>query len=273
MTELREHFFAADGLRWNVCEEGQGATILLLHGTGASIHSWRYAMDLLIKTHHVIAIDLPGHGKTESRSSRDLALDRMARGVAAVLDVLKLEPQIVAGHSAGAAVLARMCAQKTIANHRYVSFNGAFYPIAGPFAALFSPIAKLMALNPFLPRFLSSVATIDTVRKLLRDTGSDLPPEKVQPYFKLFKDPKHVAGALGMMAAWDLRDVESWFSRIEAECIFVAGSRDKAVPPDTADRAAARCRNAKVLHLEGFGHLLHEEAPERAAAIIRGDTA
>jgi magnesium chelatase accessory protein len=272
MIEAKEHLVAADGLRWNVLEQGQGETILLLHGTGASIHSWRYAMDLLVKTHHVLAIDLPGHGKTESQSSRDLALDRMARGVTAVLGALKFQPQTVAGHSAGAAVLARMCAQKNTAK-RYVSFNGAFYPIAGPFAALFSPIAKLLAINPFLPRILASIATIDTVRKLLRDTGSDLPPDKVQPYFKLFKEPKHVAGALGMMAAWDLRDVESWFSRIEAECIFVAGSRDKAVPPETADRAAARCRNAKVLHLDGFGHLLHEEAPERAAAIIRGDTA
>jgi magnesium chelatase accessory protein len=272
MSEAKEHLVAADGLHWNVIEQGQGTTILLLHGTGASVHSWRYATEFLAATHHVVALDLPGHGKTESRSSRDLTLDRMARGVTAVLNGMKLEPEIVAGHSAGAAVLARMMAQKKFAS-RYVSFNGAFYPIAGPFAALFSPIAKLMALNPLVPRMLASMATFDTVRKLLRDTGSDLPPEKVQPYFNLLKEPKHVAGALGMMAAWNLRDVESWFSRIEAECIFVAGSRDKAVPPDSADRAAARCRNAKVLHLDGFGHLLHEEAPERAAAIIRGDTA
>jgi magnesium chelatase accessory protein len=272
MSDRREHLVAADGLRWNVYEQGQGNTILLLHGTGASVHSWLDVMELLAKTHHVIAIDLPGHGKTGSRSSRDLALDRMARGVTAVLEAMKLAPPIVAGHSAGAAILALMCSQKNLAR-RYVSFNGAFYPIAGPFATLFSPIAKLMAINPFLPRILSSVATVETVRKLLRDTGSELPPEKIQAYYKLFKEPKHVAGALGMMAAWDLRNVESWFSRIEAECIFVAGSRDKAVPPETADMAAARCRNAKVLHLDGFGHLLHEEAPERAAAIIRGDTA
>jgi magnesium chelatase accessory protein len=270
MTGPREHLVMADGLRWNVCEQGQGETILLLHGTGASIHSWRDAMDLLSATHHVIAIDLPGHGQTAASSSRDLALERMARGVLAVLDALKLAPQIVAGHSAGAAILARMSAQNDFTG-KYVSFNGAFYPFSGPFAALFSPIAKLMALNPFLPRILSSVATVETVRKLLRDTGSDLSPEQVQAYYRLFKQPKHVAGALGMMAAWDLRDVETWFSRIEADCVFVAGRGDKAVPPQSADRAAARCRRARVLHLNGFGHLLHEEAPGRAAAIIRGD--
>jgi magnesium chelatase accessory protein len=266
---LREHVVAADGLRWRVVEAGEGDTILLLHGTGASSHSWRGVMSLLASTHHVVAIDLPGHGGTAITSSRDYALDRMGRGVFALLDVLKCSPALVAGHSAGAAILTWMCAQKPFTK-TFISFNGAFYPFAGPFAALFSPIAKLMAINPFLPRILSGVASVSTVERLLRDTGSNLSPAAIQDYYQLFKQPRHIAGALGMMAAWDLRDVEMWLARIEAECIFVAGSNDKTVPRATADRAAARCRKAKVLHVKGFGHLLHEEAPERAADIIRG---
>jgi magnesium chelatase accessory protein len=266
---MRERQVSADGLRWNVAEAGQGDTILLLHGTGASVHSWRDVTALLAQTHHVIAIDLPGHGKTLAASSQDYALERMGRGVFAVLDAMQLSPTIVAGHSAGAAVLAWMCARNTF-TQTLISFNGAFYPFAGAFAALFSPIAKLLAINPLLPRVLSGVATTSTVAKLLRDTGSNISPEGIQLYYDLFKNPKHVAGALGMMAAWDLRDVETWLSRIETDCVFVAGDRDRAVPPATADRAAARCRKAKVLHVQGFGHLLHEEAPERAADIIRG---
>jgi magnesium chelatase accessory protein len=64
--------------------------------------------------------------------------------------------------------------------------------------------------------------------------------------------------------------MEMWLSRIEADCVFVAGANDKAVPPATADRSAARCRKARVLHVQGFGHLLHEEAPQQAVNIILG---
>jgi magnesium chelatase accessory protein len=271
-TDFSEHLVTADGLRWNVVEAGQGDGILFLHGTAASTHSWADVMQLLCDTHHVVALDLPGHGKTVATSSRDYALERMGRGVLALLDAMSFNPKIVVGHSAGAAILAWMCAQRSFAK-TFIAFNGAFYPFAGPFAALFSPIAKLMAINPLLPRFFSGVATRARVERLMRDTGSHISSEAVQRYHALFQDPKHIAGALGMMAAWNLQDMEKWLSRIEADCVFVVGDSDKAVPPATSDMATARCRKAKVLHIAGFGHLLHEEAPERAADLIRGSGA
>lgn len=267
---VESRLVAADGLQWNISEMGQGETILLVHGTAASVHSWRDVMPLLTESYHVLAVDLPGHGKTRAQSSRDYTMDRMARGLSAVLAVLGLSPVIVAGHSAGAAILACMCAGKSLKPDRYVSFNGAFYPFAGLAGSWFSPIAKFMAINPLLPRFLSGVVTRATVERLLRDTGSTVSPAHIEHYHALFKDPKHVAAALGMMAAWDLSGMDACLSRISAACMFVAGDRDKAVPPDTADRAAAKCHVAKAVHIAGYGHLLHEEDPILAAQIIKG---
>lgn len=262
----------AAGLNWNVVEAGQGPLVLLVHGTAASVHSWRDVIPLLSDTHHVVAIDLPGHGGTSQRSSRDLSIEGMARGLVALMTAMNLKPDIVVGHSAGAAILAWACAHKYFKPHTYVSFNGAFYPFAGLAGSLFSPIAKFFAINPFVPRLVSSVTSRATVDKLLRDTGSTLRPEGVDLYFNLYRKPQHVAAALGMMAAWDLSGMDANFTRIEADCVFVAALNDKAVPPDTADMAAARCRKSKVLHKSGFGHLLHEENPQLAADIIKGLT-
>ena len=55
---------SAGGLNWNVVEAGQGPVVLLVHGTAASVHSWRDVIPLLATTHRVIAMDLPGHGGT-----------------------------------------------------------------------------------------------------------------------------------------------------------------------------------------------------------------
>ncbi len=264
------HFVKAEGLNWHVEEMGQGHTILLVHGTAASVHSWRDVMPLLAESHRVIAIDLPGHGQTNSLASSNFKLESMGNGVAAVMDIMSVEPQIVVGHSAGAAILAYACARKLLHPQTYISFNGAFYPFGGWAGSLFSPIAKLAAFNPFLPRILSGLASRTTVEKLLRDTGSTISPEGVDLYFNLFKQPGHVAAALGMMASWDLHGMEANLARLEPTAVFVAGEQDKAVPADTADRAAARCRNAKSVHIQGLGHLLHEENPTLAVEIIKG---
>ena len=265
-----ERMITADGLDWHVVEMGQGPAIVLVHGTAASVHSWRHVMPVLAQTNYVVAMDLPGHAGTKARSSRDYSLERMGRGVSALVDALKITPSIVAGHSAGAAILVWACAHKLLQPSSLVSFNGAFYPFGGIAGTLFSPIAKLVAINPLMPRLLTGVASRSTVSKLLRDTGSQLGEESIDQYFDLFKKPDHVAAALGMMAAWDLRGMDDCLARLNAEGLFVAGGQDKSVPPDTANRAAARCKNAKALSIAAYGHLLHEENPLLAADLIRG---
>ena len=55
-----------------------------------------------------------------------------------------------------------------------------------------------------------------------------------------------------MMAAWDLRGMEDNLARIDARMRLCEGKRDKAVPPETADRAAKHCRNATVMHIDGY---------------------
>jgi magnesium chelatase accessory protein len=270
MTRPSSQFVEAEGLNWYVETMGRGEIILLIHGTAASVHSWRDVMPILAEQFQVVALDLPGHGKTIARDTSYYRLERMASGASAVMKVLKLSPAIVAGHSAGAAIMALACARKMMQPQSFVSFNGAFYPYGGAAGSLFSPIAKLAAFNGFVPRLLSGFATRSKVEKLLQDTGSHISPEGVDFYFNLFKQPSHVAAALGMMASWDLRGMEDNFVRMTQSCTFVAGADDKAVPPETADRAAKRCRNARTMHIKGLGHLLHEENPALAAEIVRG---
>jgi magnesium chelatase accessory protein len=260
----------AGGLDWNVVEAGQGPTIVLIHGTAASVHSWRDVIPVLAKTHHVIAMDLPGHGGTSQRTTQDLSLTGMGQGLVALMTAMNITAETVVGHSAGAAILAWALAHQRMAAQRYISFNGAFYPFAGLAGSLFSPLAKLIAINPFVPALASRMATLATVERLLKDTGSTLTPEGIALYYDLYKQPSHVKAALGMMAAWDLSGMDANFARIKTESIFVAAQNDKTVAPETAEKAAARCHNAKVLHIANYGHLLHEENPQLAADIIRG---
>ncbi len=261
-------FVDAGGLRWHVQRMGNGPELLLLHGTGASTHSWEGLAPLLARQFHIVAPDLPGHGFTSTRRAPDLSLSGMARAVGALLSAMGCRPKVAVGHSAGAAILARLCLDGTIAPHLLVSLNGAFLPFEGGGRFLFPTIAKLLFLNPFAPRFFAWSADRETVANLLRGTGSKIGRRGVDLYARLVRNPAHVAGALGMMANWNLTELRQELQHLRTKVVLVVGEDDKAVRPQGARAIAADIPEAVVETIRHSGHLAHEERPEETYDII-----
>lgn len=260
-------FVAAGGLDWHVQRLGEGPVALLLHGTGASTHSWRGIAPLLAPHFTVVSPDLPGHGFTKGRPVGGLALGPMARAVSALLNALEARPSIVIGHSAGVAIAARM-ALNGATDAPIVGFAPALLPFRGVAAPLFSGIAKLLLINPFAPRVFARIARMpgETGSFLLRSTGSRIDARGVDLYARLFASPSHCAGALAMMASWDLQALSRGLPDLPVPMLVAHGDRDSAVPLADARRAAALA-NATFETLPGLGHLAHEERPDLAAEI------
>jgi len=262
-------FVAAAGLSWHVQEMGEGPVVLLVHGTGAATHSWRDLAPLLAEHFTVIAPDLPGHGFTEAPPSRRLSLPGMAGALCELLRVLGTSPALVAGHSAGAAILARMCLNGEIAPRALISLNGALLPLHGVPGLVFAPMAKLLASTSLAARlFAWRAADRTTIEGMLRDTGSSIDAQGAELYLRLARRSGHVAAALGMMANWDLRPLERELPRLEPPLYLLAGSNDRAIRPAHAGRVRRLVPGATLVPLPGLGHLAHEERPEEVAGII-----
>lgn len=252
-------FIEAGRVRWHVQAEGEGPTILLLHGTGASTHSWRNLWPLLVPHGRVIAMDLPGHGFT-SRPA-DLSLNGMAEAVGTLVEALGAQPDVVIGHSAGAAVAARMALDGRVSPRLLVGIGGALEPFPGPAAFLFPQMAKLLFLNPLAPQLFTMTAGMpgEAKRFLARSTGSHIDAETARYYGRLFRNRAHVASTLGMMASWDLVPLARDIPRLSPELLLLHGTEDKAVPPRVSEEVAARAAKGRALLLPGLGHLPHEE--------------
>lgn len=262
-------FVEAAGLNWHVQVAGEGPPVLLLHGTGASTHSWRDLLPLLARRRTVVAPDLPGHGFTGEAPDGDYRLGTMARLAASLAQALGLAPHLVVGHSAGAAIAIRMVLDRLIRPIGIVSINGALMPFGGAVAPFFQPIAKLLAANPLIPRvFAWQARTGQTVDRLIERTGSRIDPEGVGLYRRLVQTPQHVAGALGMMADWDLKSLAEAMPRLEVPLTLVVGGADGMVPPEDAFQVRRIVPASSVVYLRRLGHLAHEEEPERFAEII-----
>jgi magnesium chelatase accessory protein len=263
-------FVTAAGMRWHVQKMGRGPVLLLLHGTGASTHSWRALAPLLARDFTVVAPDLPGHAFTATPAPERLSLPAMAESIAELLAVLEARPAMVVGHSAGAAVLARMCLDGHIAPRTLVSLNGALLPLHGLAGQFFSPLAKLLASSRLVPRlFTWRAGDHAAVERLIRRTGSTLEAEGIELYARLVRNRGHVAGVLAMMANWDLRPLARDLPRLAPRLVLVVGAKDRTVPPAHAERVRALVPGAVVETLPGLGHLAHEERPDLVAGIVK----
>lgn len=262
-------FVDAAGLRWHVQVMGDGPVALLAHGTGAATHSWRALAPLLAHRFTVVAPDLPGHGFTESPAPARLSLPGMAHDLAALCRVLDVKPDIAIGHSAGAAILARMALDGLIDPKLVVSLNGAFLPFGGVAAKFLSPLAKAMTFNSVVPRiFAWRGRDPAAVRRLIEGTGSRIDAEGERLYGRLVGNSRHVAAALQMMANWDLAPLVQALPNFRPALLLVAAGQDKAIPPRVAEHVHALVPHSQTHWMPRLGHLAHEEQPEAVAAII-----
>lgn len=256
----------AAGFDWRVVTCGQGPALLMLHGTGASAHSFRDLIPLLEHRFSIIAPDLPGHGFSADPPAEALSLPGMAKAVAGLLDRLEVDPEIVIGHSAGSAVLAKMVLDGLIAPRTIVSINGALLPFHAMTGPVFSALAKMLAFNPVVPwMFAFQAANGRLVDRLLSETGSTIDERGAELYRRLTSNSGHVAAALRMMASWDLTILERELPRLETPLHLIVGTRDKTISPDQAFAVRSLVPHAEVKRLAGLGHLAHEEAPQAFA--------
>lgn len=265
-------FIDAGGLRWHVQVMGpeDAPALLLLHGTGASTHSWRGLAPRLAADHRLIVPDLPGHAFTARPGGDGMSLPGMASRVADLLEALRVRPHAVIGHSAGAAVAARLALDARIAPRTIVGLNAAMLPLPGPAGRMFLPLARLLALNPLVPHVFAFGATRrGVVERLLRGTGSSIDAEGIELYQRLVGTPAHAAAALAMMANWDLEALRDALPRLATPLALIVGANDLAVPPTHAEQLRTIVPRVDVQLLDGLGHLAHEEDPARAESAVR----
>ena len=243
--------------------------LLLLHGAGASTHSWRTLIPDLARDHRVVALDLPGQGFTAMGARGRSGLDHMTNDIAALIAAEGWQPRAIIGHSAGAALALRL-ARDLPETPRVIGINAALSPFDGLAGWLFPALAKMLALNPLTAlAFTAGGNRQARARRLLDGTGSRLDDEAIGYYARLIGDRAHVEGTLQMMAQWDVTALVDALPGLATPCLLITGAEDRAVPPEVSERAAARLPEARHTRLPGLGHLAHEEAPDRITGLIR----
>ncbi|WP_344525382.1 alpha/beta fold hydrolase [Streptomyces albiaxialis] len=98
----------------HVCQDGprDAPALLLIHGSAASARTWDPLVPFLARAHHVVRLDLLGHGRSAKPDGPGYEIPDQARRAGAVLDRLGVRRALVVGHSTGGSVATSLAEQR-----------------------------------------------------------------------------------------------------------------------------------------------------------------
>lgn len=264
-----QHF--VNGIFWHIQRHGKprghAPTLLLVHGTGGSTHSWAGVTKALADQYHVLNVDLPGHGFTHvpadvERERNPFALPGMARELGALLTHLEELPDVVVGHSAGVPLLLRMSIDRVLSPRRIIGYCPALVPPPTWYVALLAPLLGLVVESHAVAGSAARLAAATAIiGRMLHSTGSRLTAEQVDRYRQLCGRPAHVHAAITMMSRWDLPALYRDIGVLRVPVRLIAAHQDRWIPLASLQRAVQGIPGVEVIVEEG-GHLLPEERPE-----------
>jgi pimeloyl-ACP methyl ester carboxylesterase len=257
-----------------------GPTIVLVHGLGGSHLNWDLLAPLIRGHARVLALDLPGFGRSEPAGRRTTVQDNVE-----VLDRFLTEvagtPVVLIGNSMGGMISILETARAPEKVTGLVLLDAA---VPGPRCALDPLVALMFALYsiPLLgERFMALRRKRSTperqVRDVLRLCGLDveaLPPGMIDRSVALIRGRADVPGmdrafisaarSLVLLLA-DPRRYREAMASIRVPVLMVQGDEDRLVPVAAARDTAGRNPTWRYLELPGVGHVPQLQVPERVA--------
>ena len=128
---------------WHIQRLGKsgGKKILFIHGTGSSCHSWSKTAEFLLSQYEILLIDLPGHGFSDLPAPNKSSLREIVNGSMDLLGKIDFSPDLIVGHSAGAAI-AVILSEKMKVSNGAMCINAAFGEFPGLAGVMFPIFAK-----------------------------------------------------------------------------------------------------------------------------------
>ena len=250
--------------RMHVVRDGppQEAPLLLVHGTAGSVAWWQPVIAPLAQRHHVIRVDLPGHGQSPPPASYDVAAQ--ASRVAAVLDTLGTRPVIVIGHSSGGYVATALAERRPDLIRAVALINTGPRP-----DALWPQPAVIRALStPPLSRIAWSLRSL-VIRRALHTAFTrpvDIPDDLVaavqsMTYRAFMTAPRESTAYIAERALPDR------LSGLDLPLLVIFGVEDHRWDSSSAHSYQVGPK-VRLQMLPGIGHSPMFEAPEVVASLL-----
>lgn len=250
-------FIDLNGTRFHYVSTGEGPPVVLLHGLGGSLAVWHGVIEALALHHHVVAVDLRGHGR--SGSSGKVTVASWASDVQALIAALELPAVTLVGHSVGSLVAQQVAVASPEAVDQLVLIGGISW---------FEPDAKesyQQRAKTVEAEGLDAVAD-DWVRGALAPRTQAKLPQLVGLLRDLYlrNDPQTYADACRSVAQSPSIDRE----RIGQPTLLLVGDHDRSTPIAMSEELHREIPVSQVRVVPTAGHWAPVEQPDQIATAI-----
>ena len=263
---------------------GDGPPAVLVHGLGGSLTNWMAIAPGLTRSARVLALDLPGFGRTPP-AGRSVSVEAQIATVGRFVDRVAGGPCTLFGNSMGGMISLGLAAQQPAKVSRLVLVNPALPVVPG---VSFDPIVTLTLLAYMTPvlgplmmrsrRGWSARRYLDATLTICGVDSTSLAPSIIEAMVELVEyrrttdwaDRAFLAAArsVGDWTALHAGRYRSLLRDVRCPTLLVHGTRDRLVPLGFALAAARLCPRWKTEIMEGVGHVPPLQVPDRFLDVV-----
>jgi pimeloyl-ACP methyl ester carboxylesterase len=250
-----------DGVSLHVRDNGpkDGPAIIMIHGFGASLHTWDAWADAMSDTYRVIRFDLPGSGLSLPDPANDYTDERVAGLLLRLMDRLNINRATLIGNSIGGRIAWWTAARYPGRFGKLVLVSPDGFASPGfDYDTAPSVPAVLTLMRYALPKFM--------VRSNLAQSYGDpavLAESTVDRYYDLLLAPGSRQALLDRLGQTVLTDPRPTLKNIAIPVLLVWGEKDALIPFSNAQDYLDHLPDARLVSFPDLGHVPHEEAPAR----------
>jgi pimeloyl-ACP methyl ester carboxylesterase len=265
-------FIEIDGMSVHYRIEGNEADtipLLLLHGTGASLHTWDAWVAALKGEQRIIRLDLPAYGLTGPNPERDYSLGKYADFIAHFLAKIKVKRCDIAGNSLGGGIAWNVASKYPDLVQKLILIDASGYPIHSKSTPIAFQLAKIPVIKQVFtvitPRFIveKSVLNVYTDKSKVSDA-------LVDRYFELSLRAGNRQAFIDRMSGGLVEtNAAQRIAALQQPTLILWGEEDLLIPVENAYHFHDDLPHDTLVILKNIGHVPMEEAPEPSVAAAK----
>lgn len=246
---------------------GDALPLVLVHGTGDSLHTWEPWVKVLRLKHRVISLDIPGFGLSGPNDSGQYSSDGDAAVLLQVLDRLDVPRAVLIGHSLGGEIAwkAALRAPDRVAALTLIDSLG--YELAPESVPLGFRLSAMPGTAWLSAHALPRTLVADSVRNVYADPAK-VSPALIDRFFELTLREGNRTALSQRLQAMHRDSLADEIRQLRLPTLILWGAQDRLVPPKFAQRFAADIPGSRLVMLDGAGHCPQAETPERSLAAL-----
>ena len=266
-----------EGMRIRYVETGKadGPTIVLVHGFGVAIDTWRPWMAALAPDFRVIALDLPGHGLTRAPEGFEATPQSLAAVIERFAAKQKLERFTLVGQSLGGFAAWEYALAHPERLDGLVLLSASGWPDERPETRQRRDSLLMRAMRTDIGfRLLRDLDKRAMLRDgLIQSYENDalVTDAVVERYSEMARAPGHRHITMGMLADWDRWTFATpqRLAALRVPTLIMHGDKDLLVPVEDARRFDQTIPDSRLIVYQNAGHMLNEELAARSAADLK----